>query len=176
MNLIICCCGSHYLRHTCTIVALPIIFLIAAWCDICHSACFCSKTSTLFTALCLSIVNKGFLLFLISSALPPSTFCLWKPWFVVRSLQLEPAPSPASKPVADEKFMTACLENLHLKCCFSSDAAPTDGDCVCRLHSTRAFPHSGSANQGERVGRCPRLHTPSVVFTNQRQIFLGCVQ
>lgn len=54
-------------------------------------------TLTLFTALCSSLVNKGFLLFLISSALPPSTFCLWKPWFVVRSLQLEPGwPAPLS--------------------------------------------------------------------------------
>lgn len=112
---------------------------------------------TLFTALCSFIVNKEFLLFLILSALPPSTFCLWKPWFVVRSLPLEPgwpASSPASKPVADEKFMTLCLENLtfHLMCCCPSDAAPTDGDCICRLHSTSAFPHSGSANQGERGG------------------------
>lgn len=64
----------------------------------------------LFTALCSSVVNKGLLLFLISSALPPATFCFWKPWFVVRSLELEPArpaPSPASKLVVDEKFMTA---------------------------------------------------------------------
>lgn len=56
---------------------------------------------------------------------PPHTH-LWKP------LKLEPgwpAPSPASKPDADEKFMTVCLENLtfHLKCCCSSDDAPADG-------------------------------------------------
>lgn len=48
---------------------------------------------------------------------PPSTFCLWKPWVVVRSLQSQPgwpAPSPASKPDADEKFMTVCLEKPHI--------------------------------------------------------------
>lgn len=166
-----------YSIHSCcsSIIALIAVVIYLPLAD------FFSLTLTLFTALCSSVVNKGFLLFLISSALPPSTFCLWKPWFVVRSLQLEPgwpAPSLASKPAADEKFMTVCLENLtfHLKCCCSSDAAPTDGDRVCRLHSTSAFPHSGSANQGERVGRCPWLYTPSLVFTNQGQIFLGCVQ
>lgn len=44
----------------------------------------------------------------------PPPFVCEKPWVVVRSLQLEPgwpAPSPASKPDADEKFMTVCLEN-----------------------------------------------------------------
>lgn len=119
------CCGSNYLKHTVvTIVALPLSFDCAVmFATLLTSA----ATLTLSTAPCSSIVNKGFLLFLISSALPPSTFCFSKPWFVVRSLQLEPAPSPASKPVADEKCMTVCLENLHLKCCCSSDAAPADG-------------------------------------------------
>lgn len=45
---------------------------------------------------------------------PHPPFVCEKPWVVVRSLQLEPgwpAPSPASKPDADEKFMTVCLEN-----------------------------------------------------------------
>lgn len=100
----------------------------------------------LFTALCSSVVNKGLLLFLISSALPPATFCFWKPWFVVRSLELEPArpaPSPASKLVVDEKFMTAmpisfevlllffwCCPHwwwLHLQ--FSFDCSPSQREC-----------------------------------------------
>lgn len=52
------------------------------------------KRWLLCAAPCSYIVNKGFLLFLISSALPPSTFCLW---LVVRSLHLEPGwPAPHS--------------------------------------------------------------------------------
>lgn len=52
-----------------------------------------------------------------------------------------PAPSPASKPDADEKFMTVCLENLtfHLKCCCSSDDAPADG----AFTGTDLFPTAG---------------------------------
>lgn len=85
-----------------TVVALPLCFDCCR--DICHSAgrffqLQAAKCWLYLQRLCSSIVNKRFLLFPILSALPPSTFCLWKPWLVVRSLQLEPGwPAPSLLP------------------------------------------------------------------------------
>lgn len=85
---------------------------------------YSSKTLTLFTALCSSIVNKGFLLFFILSALPPSTFCLWKPWFVVRSLQLVPGWSPPLLPQSQLQMKNLWLYALKTSHSIWSAAVP----------------------------------------------------
>lgn len=133
---------------------------------------------TWFAALCSHTVNKGFFFccFSFQVPFPRLPFVCESPGLLFEAFIWSPAglpPSPASKLDADEKFMTVCLENptFHLKCCCSSDAAPTDGDRVCCLHSTSAFPHSGSANRGERVGWLLWLALSSLVVTNQEHIF-----
>lgn len=83
-------------------------------------------TLTLLVPLCSYIVKQRIFVVPHSKSSPTPNTRLRKP------PKLEPgwpAPSPASKPDADEKFMTVCLENLtfHLKCCCSSDDAPADG-------------------------------------------------
>lgn len=96
---------------------------------------------------------------------PPAAFCLWTLWFVVRRAHLEPgwpAPSPASKLVADEIFMTVWLETRSIW----SAAVPLMLPPL--LHSTSAFPHSGGSNHGETEGRRPH---PSLIFTNHRHGF-----
>lgn len=131
------------------------------------------------TFFCSHIVNKGFLLFFIASALPHPVHLLSakKPWVVVRSLQLEPgwpAPSPASKPDADEKFMTVCLENPShsiWSAALPLMLPPLIAGCVCRLHSTSAFLHSGGSNHGERVGWRPWFHAPSLCSLIRHRFF-----
>lgn len=162
----------------------------SSWCSLLHTRISFQAQRLIVDSVwgprfCSHIVNKGFflLLFLIRGCPPPTlhsptvcTLCLWKPSVVVRSLQLEPGwpvpppPSPSPSPTARLKAgcrwkIYDCMPwkplTFHLKCCSPSDAAPTDSDRVCRLHSTDAFPHSGGSDGGEWVGRRPRLHPPS---------------
>lgn len=177
------CCGSHYYnsQSCCSVIMFLIGVVIFATLLVTFFQPWHLNIDFVYSSLFICCKQKDFCCFSFQVPFPRLPFVSESLGLLLEAFNWSLAglpPSPASKPVADEKFMTVCLENLtfHLKCCCSSDAAPTDGDCVCRLHSTGAFPHSGGANQGERLGRCPWLCTLSVVFTNQEMIFLGCVQ